>query len=252
MPADNATLKYAVIDGYREQLRGRYLLENVRRFGEFRAVSERKIELLRDYFLECIYPESQQRMKLDAAFDHMGVVIRSPRRLTPLMMMAVKTVWKLGVMFPSAVKAGAHSLEAYLETRRLEGEMLKYAHARGLTPRDVAKRETMIQMIAHVPKEEVIRFRTEVLKLFTCLSNVKLLTATVEIMDNSRALMESRPDLYDEEELAGFTLGHEILRRGAALFQQLKTSEFPMILRGIEAVEIDWYDRVLEEAASLR
>ncbi|MFA6241091.1 MAG: hypothetical protein WC655_09190 [Candidatus Hydrogenedentales bacterium] len=251
MSTNDTTLKYAVIDGYREQLRGRYLLENIRRFGDFRAISERKVELLRDYFLECIYPESKQRMKLDAAFDHMGVVIRSPRRLTPLMMMAVKTVWRLGIMFPSAVKAGAHSLEAYLETRRLESKMLEYAEAQALTPRDVAKREVVIKMIAHVPEQEVVRFRTEVLKLFTSLSNVKLLAATVEIMENSRALMESRPDLYDEEELAGFTLGHEILRRGAALFQQLKASEFPLILSGIEAVEIDWYDRVLKEAATL-
>lgn len=94
-------------------------------------------------------------------------------------------------------------------------------------------------------------FRNEILKLFEHLSNVKLLEATVEIMDNSKELMESRPDLYHEEELAGFTLGHEVLRRGLELFQSLKKSEFPIIIRGIEVVEIDWYDRIKAEAAAL-
>ena len=89
------------------------------------------------------------------------------------------------------------------------------------------------------------------MKLFEHLSNVKLIQATVEIMDNSKALMESRPDLYHEEELAGFTLGHDVLTRGLELFQSLKKSEFPIIIRGIEVVEIDWYDRIKAEAAAL-
>ena len=250
MPTADLSLKHAIIDAYREQLRDRYSLENVRRFDEFDSISDQKVDDLREYFLECIYPSSAERDRLDDAFNHMGEIIRSPRRLAPLMKMAFTTVWKLGLMFPSAVSAGVHTLEAYLETRKLEAKMLEYAKRKKLTPGRASEHDAVVQMIANVPEREVVRFRSEVLKLFEALSNVKLLTATVEIMDNSRKLMESRPDLYDEQEMAGFSLGHDVLRRGLELFQKLKASEFSLIIEGIEVVEIDWYDRIKAEAAA--
>ncbi len=250
MPSPDASLKHAVIDAYREELRDRYSIDNVRRFEEFDPISDQTVDDLRQYFLECIYPSSADRDRLDEAFDHMGEIIRSPRRLTPLMRMAFRTVWKLGLMFPSAVSAGRHTLEAYLETRKLETKMLEYARRKKYTPEQVENHDVVVQLVANVPEREIVRFRTEVLKLFEALSNVKLLAATVEIMDNSRKLMESRPDLYDEQEMAGFSLGCDVLRRGHALFQKLKPSEFPVIIEGIEVVEIDWYDRIKAEAAS--
>ncbi len=250
MPANDQALRHAIIDAYREQLRERYLVDNVRRFEEFDPISDKKIDTLRDFFLRCIYPSAEDRTHLDDAFNHMGEIIRSPRRMAPLMRVAFRSVWRLGVMFPSAVAAGTHTLEAYLETRRLEAKMLEYAKRERYGPGDVDKREAVVQMIAHVPEEEVVRFRNEVLKLFESLSNGKLMAATVDIMENSKDLMESRPDLYHEEELAGFSLGHEVLKQGLALFRKLKPSEFPAILEGIEVVEIDWYDRIKAEAAA--
>lgn len=244
-------LKHAIIDVYREQLRLRYLPENCRRFKELKPISDAKLDALRDYFLECIYPSSQDRDRLDDAFDRMGDIIKSPKRLMPLMTLALRSVWKLGRMFPSAVGAGRNTLEAYLETRKIEARLIEYARKNKLTPEDVAQHENMVKMVADLPEEEMLRFRNEILNLFRHLSNVKLLEATVDIMNNSKQLMESRPDLYDEEELAGFHLGHEVLTRGLKLFQSLKTSEFPVIVRGIEVVEIDWYDRIKAEAVAL-
>ncbi|MBM3289227.1 MAG: hypothetical protein FJY92_03665 [Candidatus Hydrogenedentes bacterium] len=249
--AKDIRLKHAIIDVYREQLRLRYLPENCRRFKELKPISDAKLGALRDYFLECIYPSSEDRDRLDEAFDRMGDIIRSPARLMPLMSIALRSVWKLGWMFPSAVGAGRNTLEAYLETRKIEGKLMDYAQRFKLKPEDVGDHNAMVRMVATLPEDEMVTFRNEILKLFHHLSNVKLLEATVEIMDNSKALMESRPDLYHETELSGMSLGHEVLSRGLQLFQSLKTSEFPIIIRGIEVVEIDWYDRIKAEAAAL-
>jgi hypothetical protein len=232
-------------------MRLRYLPENCRRFKELKPISDAKLGALRDYFLECIYPSSENRDRLDDAFDRMGEIIHSPRRLMPLMTIALRSVWKLGFMFPSAVGAGRNTLGAYLETRKIEGKLMEYARKNKLGPVDVGNYDVMVKMVANLPDDEMVTFRNEILKLFHHLSNVKLLEATVEIMDNSKALMESRPDLYHEKELAGFALGHEVLTRGLELFQSFKASEFPAIIRGIEVVEIDWYDRIKAEAAAL-
>jgi hypothetical protein len=249
MPNVEESLKHAIIDVYREELRARYLLDNVRRFPIFNPLPDSRIDDLREYFLECIYPASPDRDRLDGAYDRMREIIRTPRRLTPLMKMAFKTVWRLGTLFPSAVAAGTHTLETYAEIRRLETKMVEYATRNNLTVERLAERDSVVRMIVSVPESEMVRFRTEALKLFESLSNIKLLSATVEIMDSSRKVMESRPDLYDAEELAGFDLGSDVLRRGLALFQKLKPTEFPLIIEGIKAVEIDWYDRIKMEAA---
>jgi hypothetical protein len=249
MPTTDLPLKHAVIDAYREQLRYRYSLENVRRFVELETISDSTVDVLRDYFLECVYPSSAERDRLDVAFDHMSEIVRSPRRLAPLMKVAFTTAWKLGVKFPQALAAGKHTVETYLETRKLEASMLDYAMRERLTPADFGEHHVVMHMLASVPEHEVVRFRNEALKLFESFSNAKLLAAIVEIMDKSRKLMESRRDVYDERELAGIDLGLEVLRRGLGLVQKLKPSEFSAIRKGIEVVEIDWYDRIKVEAA---
>lgn len=88
-PKDLA-LKHAVIDLYREQMRLRYLPENCRRFKELKPISDAKLGALCDYFLECIYSSSENRDRLDDAFDRMGDIVHSPRRLMPLMTMALR------------------------------------------------------------------------------------------------------------------------------------------------------------------
>lgn len=250
MSGDETLLKNAVIDGYREELRARYALENVRRFSQFDGISDPKIETLRDYILECVYPAASERRRVDAAFEHLGQILHSPRRVAPLMKMAVAAAWKLGLGFTSAMSLGTHVVEVQRETRRFEESLCGYARVHQSTPEMMAKRESIVRLVAQVPEQEVLRFRMDVLRLFESFSNIKLLAAAVSIMESARSLMESRPDLYGPEEVAGFRLGLDVLRRGLALFQKLRPSEFTALIGGIEAVEIDWYDGIKAEAAA--
>ncbi|MCC6489718.1 MAG: hypothetical protein IT364_19655 [Candidatus Hydrogenedentes bacterium] len=250
MSSSDTLVKHAVIDGYREELRGRYALENVRRFSQFDGISDEKLETLRDYLLECVYPAAAERHRLDVAFEHVGQILHSPRQMAPLMKMAVAAAWKLGLGFTSAMAVGTHVIEVHRETRRLEESMCEFARVHQSTPETMARRESIVRMLAQVPEQEMLRFRKDVLKLFESLSNVKLLAAAVSIMENAKNLMESRPDLYGPEEVAGFQLGHDVLRRGLALFQRLRPQEFAALIGGIEAVEIDWYDGIKAEAAA--
>lgn len=247
--AVHSPLRRALIDAYRVELRKRYQLKNIRRFEEFDDLSDDKIKALRNFFLEHIYPPSKKRELLDDSFDHMGSVITSPRRLKPLMGAVFKSLWTIATMFPAAVKTGVNTLEAYLETRRLEKLMLEYAEEHGYAPEDLSEHEHIVAMVAGLPDGEVMKFLREVIRLFKSLSNVKLLAAARDIMERSIEVMESRPDIYEEHEVAGLQLGHAIIAGGVELFSQLEPEEFPLIIKGIETVELDWYERILEEAA---
>lgn len=206
---------------------------------------------LREFFLDHVYPVSDERDRLDNAFESLGEIIHSPKRLMPLMTTALRTVWKLGRMFPSAVAAAKNTLEAYLGVRKLEDVLVDFAKRHKFQPDDIRDHSVMVRMFASVSESEMTRFRNEMLSLMRHLADTNLLKATVEIMKSSKRVMESRPDLYDEDELAGFRLGLDILERGLELFQSLDPDEVEPIIRGIEEVEIDWYHRIKAEAATL-
>jgi hypothetical protein len=247
--SDREALARTVIEFYRRELEARYQLENVRRFPEFNPISDARIERLREYFMQRIYPPPEQRKKLDDAFDHLNELLRSPHRLGPLVTTALRSLWRLGHRLPAAVQAGRSTVDAYRETRKLEACLIENAVRMGLRPKDSSDRTKMLQLIAGVPEKDVLRLIRDIVNLFRSLSNVALLETTVDIMKQSKAVMERHPDLYTENERAGLQLGLDIVSGGLALFRDMKPEEFDGVLRGIEAVETDWFARVRAMAA---
>lgn len=247
---DEQKLYDGILEFYRSELRRRYQLENVRRFTDFDEISDRHVEALREYFLGHIYPPVAQRHKLDKAFEHLGLVLRSPRRLRPLITAAITSAFRMGPRLPSAVSAGLATIDAYREARKLEGLLFQNALDLEISAGDLKKRTRMIHLITAVPQEDVLRLVHDLMKLFHGLSNVKMLQTAVHFMEICRDVVEGRPDLYTDEDHDGFALGRAVIQGGLDLFLELKDDDFPRIIRGIEAVELDWYKTVKAEAAA--
>lgn len=248
MPEFSATLRNAVIQFYREELRERYQAMNVRRFTEFDVIDDRELGLLREYFLDHIYPSPKDRQKLDDAFDHLGLLLRSPKRMGPLVTTVLRSMWRLGRKLPAAASAGRSTFDAYIESRKLENYMLEQALAINLTAGETKDRRRMLLLITGIPEKHVRRLIRDILNLFHSLTQIELLRTSAEIMDHVHVIMESRPELYIERERDGLALGIEVLRGGLALFENMDPKAFPRIIRGIERVEFDWFDRVREES----
>lgn len=240
-------LKNAVIGFYRAELDRRYQLENVRRFENFDPVSDAHVEALRNYFLTHIYPPIERREKLDEAINRLGDVLKSPRRLRPLMGAALKSMWRLGPSLRSAVSAGISTLDAYNEARKLERIMTETAERQGVTAADADNRERMIRIMADVPEKDVARLIKDIMALFYALSNTKMLKTAVDFLEQCTKIMVQRPELYPTEEIDGITLGRQLVQGGLDLFLQLDPKLFPQIIEGIEQVEWEWYRRVMEE-----
>jgi hypothetical protein len=242
--ADISWRKEAVITFYRDELRDRYQVKNVKRFEPFQGIEDRHIDALREYFLENIYPPAEERIKLDLAFDHLGDVLRSPRRMQPLMTTALSSFWRFGLQLPTAVNAARHTFDAYRETRKLEGFMLANAEKINLSKADTRKRETMLTLISDVPERDVVRLIDDILNLFRTLSNIKLLSTTVKMLDHFIDVMVKRPDLFNEADVAGISLGRQVVSGGLHLFERMTPEELPRVVDGIRLVEYDWYERV--------
>ncbi len=243
-PAD--PLRAAVIEAYRGELKHRYSSENVRRFSQFEHLDQKLIDDIRNFFLEYIYPPYAKRGARDNSFEEMGNVLKSPRKLLPLFGTALTSVWKLGGHLGQAMKAGFRTLETYIESKRLEEQMIQLAQERGLEAEHVADRESITTLVRGIPEKKVRRFQKDMVRLFESLANVELLERTLEIMADSRKIMEERPDVYTDSERAGLGYGYELLEGGFELFREMNDQEVEAVLSGVEVVEKDWYKQVMQ------
>jgi len=244
MPRKAFDPKDAIISFYRDELRDRYQVAHVRKFAQFDVISDQSIDCLREYFLDHVYPPPERRAQLDDAFDHLGRLLRSPRRLQPLVTTALTSLWRLGRKLPAAVSAGRSTFDAYVETRKLERYMLAEAEKVRLTEAGTRDRRKMLALITNIPEKHVDRLIRDILNLFRALANVSLLRTSAEIMDHVYEIMGRRADLYTESEREGLALGIAVLRGGLELYEGMDAGVFTHIIDGIERVEFDWFDRV--------
>lgn len=244
MTKQEAELHPLVLTFYRDELTRRYQLENVRRFPTFETVSDATVADLRDFFLNQIYPPVKRRAKLDDAFDHLSGMLKSPRRMRPLVGTAIKSMWRMGTKLPSAISAGRSAVDAFLKTRDLESHMLNAAIQHEISEKQARDREVMLKLIASVPEKEVYRLIEDIMDLFNALSNTKMLTVALAFMEHCHTVMQEHTDLYDGQDLQGVTLGMELLRGGRELFLQIEPRQLQDVIQGIRQVELDWFESV--------
>jgi len=248
----NSPIETAVIEFYREEIRQRYQLERLREVREFDVIPDEMLDALRDFFLERLYPPMEMRLRLDDAFEDLSKLLRSPGRLRPLVGAAITSMLRLSVHLPAIITTGIASLDALHETRQLERELMAVAET--LRPemealqeckRSTKKyRDTMLKLIVGVPEATVYGLIDNVVRLFGALSDVKMLSGMLTLMEKCLKVMETKVEVYTDKDRESMALGLEVLRGGHDLFAQLKPRQFPKLLKGIETVELAWYKRV--------
>jgi len=255
MGTRNIPLETAIIEFYREEIRQRYQLDRLRRVREFDAISDPMLNALRDFFLERLYPSMEMRDQMDIAFGDIASLLRSPGRLGPLVKAALASMLRLSVHLPAVITTGVATVDALRETRQLETEMM--AVAEKIRPELEAVlekkkttneyRRTMLQLIAGVPEDTIYSLIDNVIRLFGALSDIKMLSGMLKLMERCLNVMETRRDVYTDKDRDSMTLGLEVLRGGHSLFVQLKPKQFPKLLKGIEVVEKAWYEGICKE-----
>lgn len=243
-------LKQSVAHVFRESLKERYTIKNIRRFPECAAMSDAVIAELRVFFLDQVYPAAEHRQAFESAFDSLGTVLRSPKKMFPLVGTAVTSFFRLGSGIPAALSAGKRALEAFLEMRRLEKLMVGCARSEKLENADLGDSRVFARLVACLPQATVFAFQKDLVLLFQSLANNRqLLSVAVAVLEDSRSVMRNRSDLYSAQEMTGLDLGLGLLNEGMALFTRLKPEDSSAIVSGIAIIERDWYDRQLKLAA---
>ena len=236
-----------LIIAYRRSLQKRYSRENLNRFQEFTSIDQGTVDRLTSYFLEFLYPELEDRIKLDQAFAALASFVHSPEKMWGLLGSIGTIIFKFGKQFFSAAKAGVSALKSYVTAHKFES--ILYEHAKELLKegKDIEEEIYFNRLIASIPKKEADDFRHQIVSLFSTLSRKDLLDKILEVMDYVIMKMKTKPETYTENDIGGISLGKGIIIRGKDVFTELSQEKIQLILKGIDTIEKDFYERALAE-----
>lgn len=234
-----------VINKFRDMVAKRYEYKALsRRFDLPPSITEQVIEEIKVYFLDSIYPEAQKRKELEEAFAGLGDYVRSPRKIWGLLGNMSRALFKFGRQFPLALRAGMNGLEAFMGAKSFESDMVHQAHLMVL--RDEITDDDFEQLMARLPKRDIIHFINDVRKLFKIMTNTVLIEKTIEILDNVVETMRHKPHIYPAGEVDGILLGRSILQGGHDLFSKYGESEKQLMVEYIFKNEMWYTDHVFE------
>ena len=236
-----------LIIAYRRSLQKRYSRENLNRFQEFTSIDQGTVDRLTSYFLELLYPELEERIKLDQAFAALASFVHSPEKMWGLLGSIGTIIFKFGKQFFSAAKAGVSALKSYVTAHKFES--ILYEHAKELLKegKDIEEEIYFNRLIASIPKKEADDFRHQIVSLFSTLSRKDLLDKILEVMDYVIMKMKTKPETYTENDIGGISLGKGIIIRGKDVFTELSQEKIQLILKGIDTIEKDFYERASAE-----
>jgi len=245
----NIDIILAVRKFLREELRCRYQPKNVRRFRELDALSDTRINTLREFFLTNVYPPHQKRAQIEAAFDHLRCLLHSPGRLRLLLRALAGAFWRLGRQLPAALAVGRSVADAFVRLRDMEDCLAVAVSDMQRNQATTIDRAAMIHAVASLSEAEVESFVRELTHLLEQLSHTDLLRAMVSAIERCKDAMDAHPEIFPEAERAGVALALEIVSGALDIFRGVPASEFALIAKGVMLIEKDWHDRMCREAA---
>jgi hypothetical protein len=210
-------MRYHLINKYRAVVASRYEYKNVKKTLVLpENITPEIVETLRQYFLTSLYPEPEQRAKLDVAFAELENYVLHPGKVWDLLGNITSAIFKFGFQFPAAIKAGLISLEAYTSAKHFENTLTSAALQKELKLPVTDKQ--FYECLVAIPKQDLYRFISELEQLFASFTNTELLGKTISIMEDVIAKMKAKKDMYSKNEIEAIELGLDIMRKGYDLF----------------------------------
>ena len=215
--SDNDSLKYHLINKYRELIARRYddVIKNIDKTG-INLGRDVAIEI-KDFFLENVYPEPAQRQKLDRAFAELRNFTTQPQLIWGLLGSLPMALFQFGSQLPHAIRAGMTSLQAYTSAIGFEDAMLTAAIDKGYT--EPLSDEQFFDCLRAIPHKSLDTFINEASVLFVVISDATLLSKTINIMKDVIARMKSKPHLYNNDQIEAIQMGLDLMEKGYELLE---------------------------------
>lgn len=247
MSNNTLTEEQHIIEKFREMVAKRYVYDEMKqRFDLPPSITPEVINDVKDYFLSTIYPEYQERQKLEYAFGNLAHYVKQPKKIWGLFGNMAGAIFKFGRHFLQAFKAGFASLDSFIGAKKFEQNMAEIANKNGIKP--PISDEEYEDCYYQLDRRDIIQFINDVKSLFGAMVNTPLLLKTIEILDNVSDTMKKHPKVYPAEDIGGIQLGRDLLNRGYELFSKYDETTKQLMVEIIYKNEMWYVDYIYRKA----
>ena len=232
-----------IIEGYRDSIRERYQYQNIKQHYTIpETINEETVVLLRNFFLDYIYPDFEKRSELDEAFKSLDEYIKRPQSLLRIVLDTSRLIFTYGRHLPKVLHTGLKALKSFRAAAKFENSFVEEAIKNQMEPPyDVQKINRLINLL---PREEIEEFIETSQSLFETLHNKALIKKIVEIIEYVILVMRKKEEFYTSSQIKGLEFGLEVLKEGNTLFNTLTESDQELLIALITRMERDRLDHI--------
>ncbi|UOY05114.1 hypothetical protein L0P88_14300 [Muricauda sp. SCSIO 64092] len=232
-----------IIDGYRATIRQRYQYQNIKRHYEIpETINEETVILLRNYFLNHIYPDFEKRRELDKAFQSLDEYIKQPQKLIQVVLDASKLIFNYGRHLPKILNTGLKAMKSFRAAAKFENIFVEEAIKNNMeAPYDLSKINRLVNLL---PRQEIEDFIETSQSLFQTLHDKALIHKIIETIEFLISVMRKKEKSYSLSQIKGLELGLEMLVEGNKLFNQLTKKDQKKLISLITMIERDRLNQI--------
>ena len=227
-----------IIEGYRNTIYQRYQYQNIKDKYEIPdTINEETVNLLRNYFLNYIYPEYNKRAELNEAFKSLDNYIKHPKKLFRILLDASRLFFKYGRHLPKILNTGLKAMKSFRAASVFENMFVDEAIKNKIeAPYDLSKINTLLKVLPH---EEIEKFIDISQSLFKILHDRTLVKKIKEIIQYLVLVMKKDDKSYSLSQIRGLEIGLEMLDEGDRIFNQLAKEDQQNLIYLITEIERD-------------
>ena len=234
-----------IIEGHRQVIRERYDPDRlIQEYGLPPSFTKDRIEALRTFFLEHVYPNTEKRKALDDAFESLDNYIKDPGKLLRILMDSGSLLFRYGRHLPGILKAGLKAMKSFRAATLVESRLTQMAEEHDMAgPFSVKQVRDLMTLL---PKEEMLQMVNHGTAMNELLFDKDLIKNILKIVNHLISKMERRPNIYGDKEINGMKIGRDLILHTDGLFRQFSHSEQRFLVDLIERVELDDVESLYE------
>jgi hypothetical protein len=232
-----------IIEGYRNTIYERYqyqIIKDTYRIPE--TINEEKVNELRNYFLNYMYPEYKMRAELNEAFKSLDDYIKHPQKLLKILLDAAKLIFRYGRHLPRILNSGLKAMKTFRAATNFENSLVDEAIKNKIAaPYTPSKINALIKLLS---RNEIEEFIDTSQSLFEILHDRVLMKNIKEIIQYLIDIMREKKEFYSQSQIRGLEIGLEMLTEGDKLFIQLTNEDQQNLINLITQIERDKLDHI--------
>ena len=232
-----------IIIVYRKLIDDRYQYQKLKGSSDLPdSISKDQIDEIRNYFLTFIYPDLQQRLVLNDAFESLDHFIKNPGKLLQILVDSVSLVVKHGRYLPKILRSGIKALRSFREASFFEKQLVQKAIESKIEP--PYTEANIHHFIRQINRDSIDEFIESTRSLFNVLHDRKQVSKIKEIIAFLIAKMKKQPKSYSKDEIKALEIGFELIDKGDQLFERIGKENQQLLIDFIVTIENKALDHI--------